>query len=32
MPNLYLTLLDMVGVSVENLGTTAGTLEPLSLV
>jgi hypothetical protein len=32
MPNLYLTLLDMVGVPVENLGTTTGKLEPLSVV
>jgi hypothetical protein len=32
MPNLYLTLLDMVGVPMENLGTSTGKLEPLSIV
>ena len=32
MPNLYLTLLDMVGVPMENLGTSTGKLEPLSIM
>jgi hypothetical protein len=31
MPNLYLTLLDMVGVPVESLGTSTGKLELLSV-
>jgi hypothetical protein len=31
MPSLYGTLLDMVGVPVENLGTDLGKLEPLSI-